>query len=475
MPNAHPSAGRPWPAGLRRERWSRRRLAALVAVLVLAVPSLATVLAQGLGPAGPSPATGHASVVAHGVATLADSNGRWHITRLVAEAGGDPITVTVPGFAIAENTPLLLSDVDTGSRQRLAGGEALMLNAGAQVTAETFGAPDDFLFIQLISGDARPAAGSAEDVFTSAAFPVPEGDRDLDLLRDVIAEGETTTIPAGAIPTGVYVFRGEVTVAAAGEETPLRSGEAGAFAGELEITAIADGSVVYAAYAGSSVPAATPRATPAPATPVPTAVPPTPTPTPVPPTSEPTAVPPTPEPTPDTADDDEDGVTNAREVELGLDPANPDTDDDGISDGEEINTYRTNPRLMDTDEDLLYDGGELVYGTDPMVADTDGDGVSDGAEVYIYETNPTSADSDGDGTPDGVEINNGTDPRTAPGQAPTPPPAESSLDSDGDGLTDAQEARIGTNSGMNDTDGDGVNDSNEVAAGTNPLDRTSYP
>jgi hypothetical protein len=443
-----------------------------VAVLVLAVPSLATVLAQGLGPAGPSPATGHASVVAHGVATLAEGNGRWHITRHVAEAGGDPITVTVSGFAIAENTPLLLTDVDTGSRQRLAGGEALMLNAGTRMTAETFGAPDDFLFIQLITGEARPAAGSAEDVYTSAAFPVPGGDWDVDLLRDVIAEGETTTIPAGAVPTGVFVYRGEVTVAAAGEGTHLRSGEAGAFAGELEISAIADGSVVYAAYAGSSVPAATPRATPAPATPVPTAVPPTPTP--MPPTPEPTAVPPTPEPTPDTADVDEDGITNAREIELGLDPANPDTDDDGISDGDEINTYDSNPLLMDTDEDLLYDGGELVYGTDPLNADTDGDGISDGAEVYIYETNPASADTDGDGTPDDVEINNGTDPRTAPGQAPTPP-AGSSLDSDGDGLTDAQEARIDTNSGMNDTDGDGVNDSNEVAAGTNPLDRTSYP
>lgn len=51
-----------------------------------------------------------------------------------------------------------------------------------------------------------------------------------------------------------------------------------------------------------------------------------------------------------------DGLTNAREVELGTDFTTPDTSGNGLTDWEEVR----------------------VYGTDPLVADTSGDGVSDG-------------------------------------------------------------------------------------------------
>jgi hypothetical protein len=478
MPNLH-SSTRPWRLPrLHRERWSRANLLAVLAALVLAVTSIATVLAQGLGPAGPSPASGHASVVAHGVISLAEGNGRWHITRHIAEVGAAPIEITVSGFVIAEGTPILVTNVDTSVRQRLASGEALMVHAGEQVTVETFGAPDNFIFVQLTSADGAPLAGSIDDIFTSAAFPVPGDERDADLLRDVIAEGDTTVIPAGVVPTTVYVMRGEVAISNAGDETTLATGEGGTFAGDLEISAIADGSVIYAAYVGSSIPVTTPPATPAtpestplPATPEPTPVLATPTPVPPTPSPEPTVAPTVP-PTPDTTDDDADFLTNVQEARVGTDPANPDTDDDGLGDGDELINIGTNPLVMDTDDDLLYDGGEIVYDTDPLNPDTDGDGIGDGAEVYIYETDPADADTDGDGTPDGVEINNGTNPR-ASGQGGSP--QGSSPDSDGDGLTNAQEARVGTNSGVGDTDGDSVNDSNEVAAGTNPLNPRSYP
>jgi hypothetical protein len=51
-----------------------------------------------------------------------------------------------------------------------------------------------------------------------------------------------------------------------------------------------------------------------------------------------------------------DGLTNAREVELGTDFTTPDTSGNGLTDWEEVR----------------------VYGTDPLVADTSGDGVNDG-------------------------------------------------------------------------------------------------
>src|SRR5699024_11949409 len=73
------------------------------------------------------------------------------------------------------------------------------------------------------------------------------------------------------------------------------------------------------------------------------------------------------------------------------DPLSKDTDGDGLSDGDEINEYRTNPNE----------------------SDTDGDGLSDGDEVMKYGTDPTDPDSDDDGISDGEEIANGTDPNDA--------------------------------------------------------------
>lgn len=474
---------------------SRGKIFALLTALLIAVASIATAVGQGFGPAGPSPASGHTSVVANGVISLEEGPSRWHITRHIAEAGGNPTEITSPGFVLAENTPILVTDQASGNRYRLASGEALMLHRGTEVTVETFGAPDSFVFIHLVPDEAEPLANAADRILTSASFPVQGGDYDADLLRDVLEEGEASSIPAGALPTSLYILRGEVSITSGNDERTLEAGESATFSGDLEITAVADGSVFYAGFVGASVPEVETAATPVPATPepatpeatpltaTPTPAPPTPTPEPDPATPTPAPPTPTPEPTADTAvDSDGDGLTDIQEANLGTDPANPDTDDDGISDGDEINVGGSDPLNLDTDGDLLYDGGELLFLTAILDPDTDDDFLSDGSEVYIYGTNPTNADTDGDGVPDGVEISNGTNPLAAPAQpapapapAPTSPPAGATVDSDGDGLTNAQEARVGTDPSDGDSDGDGVNDSNEVAAGTDPLDRTSFP
>ncbi|TYL54989.1 Stk1 family PASTA domain-containing Ser/Thr kinase [Nocardioides sp. BGMRC 2183] len=57
-------------------------------------------------------------------------------------------------------------------------------------------------------------------------------------------------------------------------------------------------------------------------------------------------------------DNDDDGLTNDEEKDLGTKPGNPDTDGDGLDDGDEVDA-----------------------GTDPLNADSDGDGISDGDEV----------------------------------------------------------------------------------------------
>ncbi len=66
-------------------------------------------------------------------------------------------------------------------------------------------------------------------------------------------------------------------------------------------------------------------------------------------------------------DTDGDGVTDAQEAELGL-----------------------NPQMADTDNDRLNDGDELSRGTDPLNPDTDGDGVLDGLDIDPLDANNPS-------------------------------------------------------------------------------------
>ena len=150
------------------------------------------------------------------------------------------------------------------------------------------------------------------------------------------------------------------------------------------------------------------------------------------------------------ADSDKDGLINKVEKEMGTDPKKADSDGDGLSDGDEVNQYKTNPLKADTDEDGLSDGAEVnQYKTNPLKADTDGDGLSDGAEVNQYKTNPLKADTDGDGLSDGAEVNQyKTDPLKA--------------DSDGDGLSDGDEVKYKSNPLKTDSDGDGLSDGDEV-------------
>ena len=132
-------------------------------------------------------------------------------------------------------------------------------------------------------------------------------------------------------------------------------------------------------------------------------------------------------------DDDEDGLINDRERELGSDPLNPDSDGDGLLDGEEVNVHNTDPTLADSDADGVLDPDELRSGSDPRSGDSDGDGLSD-ADELAHGSLPADADSDDDGVIDGAE-------------------PEWSQDSDGDGLINALDP---------DSDDDGLTDGVEL-------------
>lgn len=110
------------------------------------------------------------------------------------------------------------------------------------------------------------------------------------------------------------------------------------------------------------------------------------------------------------ADFDNDGIPDANEPALGLDPSNRDSDGDGTLDGDE-----------DPDGDGLASRWEIAISTNPSVLDTDSDGWPDGQEDYDMDglsnllemTGPTNilfSDTDGDGFWDGMEGELGSDP-----------------------------------------------------------------
>ncbi len=109
-------------------------------------------------------------------------------------------------------------------------------------------------------------------------------------------------------------------------------------------------------------------------------------------------------------DSDGDGLSDAREAELGTDPQQADTDGDTLSDGREagVNGTGTNPLLKDTDGDGLDDGVEVngqPTPTNPLKADTDGDGKNDGEEDLNHNGRVDSGETD-PRTPDSAVLGN---------------------------------------------------------------------
>ncbi len=178
-------------------------------------------------------------------------------------------------------------------------------------------------------------------------------------------------------------------------------------------------------------------------------------------------------------DDDNDGLTDDREKELGTDPKKADTDGDGIPDNTELDN-KTNPMATDTDgdgvndkDDLFpidpkeqkdIDGDKIGDNTDP---DDDNDGVTDEAEK-AKGTDPLKADTDGDGVNDGAD-ELPLDPKENKDSDKDGTGDNADLDDDNDHLPDTEEQKIGTSPRTPDTDNDGISDHDETVKGTDPL------
>ncbi|HYE59794.1 MAG TPA: hypothetical protein VEA18_01255 [Candidatus Kapabacteria bacterium] len=65
----------------------------------------------------------------------------------------------------------------------------------------------------------------------------------------------------------------------------------------------------------------------------------------------------------------------------------------------------------DTDRDGLSNAKEKELGLSATTFDTDGDSLDDASEIDVWKTDPKKADTDGDGVRDGVEVMDKTNPR----------------------------------------------------------------
>jgi hypothetical protein len=155
---------------------------------------------------------------------------------------------------------------------------------------------------------------------------------------------------------------------------------------------------------------------------------------------------------------------------------NKDLDDDGLTDIEETNIYKTDPKNPDTDQDRIIDGKEVKGWIWAVIENTgfcntlSSNIIPENSDLknlcIIQKTNPLLSDTDSDGNDDFFEYNFLLANALSP-------------DQDKDALTDGLE--IGPNANYQtsflqfDTDGDGISDGAEVIARTNPLDPTDNP
>jgi hypothetical protein len=418
-------------------------------------------------PDEPSPASGTAQVVAQGVVQIGSGDLRWEVTERTAQLPANASLLRSSlGFLTVDSGVMLVEDRTTGAQERLPAGEAMLTQAGSEQVRFALGSDTAaYHEIGLVDAAAEPPA-EATVVYQSEPIAGTGERHDLDLVQDALAPGAATTLPAGSLPTLVLILAGAADVTTeSGDVISLGAGEAAALAGALTATAGENGATIAAAYTGPVVPATTPGA----ATPSARGVVAVTATERAQPAASPTArAVATRGAAAEESDDDGDGLTNAREAEVGTDPALADTDEDGLTDGEEVLTYGTDPLRSDTDGDGVLDGDEVAQGTDPL------NGVSEATTVEsappaeepatsTEETAPegaTATDSDGDGLEDAIEYELGTDPFDP--------------DTDKDGLTDGQEYYTYLTGTRNpDTDGDGVLDGDEVANGTDPNDPNS--
>jgi hypothetical protein len=250
----------------RRERRALLALALVIALLSLSGLGVATRAWQPVEIF--SPASGHAQVIAQGVATL-PGEVAWRAIFYAIDPGASGERPAVnPGFVLVDTGGLLVED--GANSTLLAPSEALFQADRAARLVPVGDRPVGLFAIDLVPPDTADDAGAGIPVYASAPFAAPSGPRDIDLVRDLLEPEESTTVIGNETPVLVLVTLGAVRVEATdGSAASLRVGEAATFSGDIVLTAEGQApSTFVAAVIGRQAPVAGAEATPG-ASPVP--------------------------------------------------------------------------------------------------------------------------------------------------------------------------------------------------------------
>lgn len=224
-----------------------------IAIALVVLTPLGVVGARQLAPSGDSPAVGSAQVVTQGIATLPGKRVAWRLVERTAVPRGQAKPVERDlGFVMASDEPILLTDRvavngDTKDVARLAPGESFLVKEGArQARASLSDRPVKYLALELVAATEVDEIGSGKLLYQSDPFTAPTGERDIDLVRNVLELGEQAFVPNTGESTVILATDGAIDILPeGGRARTLQAGESEQFeAGDLQIEAVANAAMV---------------------------------------------------------------------------------------------------------------------------------------------------------------------------------------------------------------------------------------
>ncbi len=237
-------------SGFRRSRWGQR--VALLGLLFLVLSPFGYVTGRSLIRLDdPSPAVGRAQVITQGIAQLPDDEYVMRIVRRIAPVLGDAkVGRRALGFAFATDEPILITEVtgDDDDQQyqdvaRIAPGEGfLTLEGTRQIRASLGTEPTIYTGIEFVPPDQANDVGTGELIYVSEAIKTPAGQRDLDLVRNVLAQQDIANVPDTGGQILVLATDGAIDILPGRSRSKrLEAGESAIFnAEDLEIRASED-------------------------------------------------------------------------------------------------------------------------------------------------------------------------------------------------------------------------------------------
>src|ERR671911_1198700 len=254
-----------------RRRGRRMRIALVLACALCSLPGLSLVTRALQSGEIFSPASGHAQVIAQGVTSMPDEAAWRVVFHSIDPGGAAELSAGGPGFILVDTGGV---NVEEGDRSTLLAPAEAAFHASPTSRLIPIGErPTGVFTLDLVPPDAADDAGDGIPVYASNLFLTPEGTRDIDLVRDLLEPGESTTVIGNEAPVLVLVTLGAVRAEATdGSAASLKVGEATTFSGDVVLTA--EGQVpatVIAAVIGREAPIAEVAGTPG-ATPVPVSV-----------------------------------------------------------------------------------------------------------------------------------------------------------------------------------------------------------